>query len=104
MPEFDIDYDAINEMAVTLTNAQNTINPMISNLQSQASSLLQPDGGLYLSQTSPAIAAQYASFNSAATQCTEAIGSFASLFNGLVQSLQSMDGTMAYSVAHPSGS
>jgi hypothetical protein len=106
MPDIDINYDSITQVASLLSNAELNISPQISNLHTQVDALLSPDttGGLWMSQTSPAIQAQYEQFNTAAVQCCQAITSFSQMFNTLVTNLQSMDGSMAYNVSHPTSS
>jgi len=104
MADIDLDYDTISSVAGVLTSAEANISPQISNLQTQVTGLLQQDGGLWMSQSSPQIQAQYNTFNSAAVQCCTAITNFASMFTTLVQNMTSMDGSMAYSIAHPSSS
>ena len=106
MPDIDINYEAITQVSSLLQNAEQNISPQISNLHAQVDSLLSPDstGGLWMSQTSPAIQAQYEQFNTAAVQCCQAISSFSQMFSNLVTNLQSMDGSMAYSISHPTSS
>lgn len=104
MADIDINYETIQTVAGLLSSAESNISPQISNLHTQVDNLLQQDGGLWMSQTSPAIQAQYEQFNTAAVQCCSAITSFSQMFNNLVTNLQSMDGSMAYSIAHPSSS
>jgi hypothetical protein len=104
MADIDIEYESITGVAQLLLNAQTDITPSISNLATQVDNLLQQDGGLWMSQTSPAIQLQYNTFNTAAQQCCAAIGEFYTMFTTLVQNLTSMDQNMAYSIAHPSSS
>ena len=104
MAEIDISYENITQAATVLTNAESDIAPRIQNMQTQVDNLLTPDGGLWMSQTSPAIQAQYDQFNSSAVQCCSAITSFANMFKSLVSNLQSMDQKMAYNITNPSSS
>lgn len=101
----DINYDTITSVASQLNTAANeTIAPALATLHTNVDNLLQQGGGLYMVQTSPAINAQYEQFNSSATQCVNAIQSFATMFNTLVTNMQSMDSSLAYNIAHPSSS
>ena len=104
MADIDIDYDTINGVSGLLNSAEANISPQISNLHTQVDNMLMQDGGLWMSQTSPAIQQQYEQFNSAAIQCCNAINSFANMFSSLVKNLQSMDGTMANNINNPSSS
>lgn len=104
MAEIDISYENIQQAATILTNAEADIAPQIKNMQTQVDNLLTPDGGLWMSQTSPAIQAQYDQFNTSAVQCCQAITSFANMFTSLVNNLQSMDTRMAYNITNPSSS
>lgn len=104
MSEIDVDYEVTNAIANALNAAVININPQIVQMATAVTNLLAPDGGLNMQNTSPQIAAQYNQFNTSAMQCTQAIGQFAAMFNGLVSSLQSMDANMAYQIAHPAPS
>jgi uncharacterized protein YukE len=101
MADIDLSYETIQATASTLTAAANNISPQITTLQSRVNGLLQPDGGFWMNQTAPAIQTQYNQFNSAATQCVQAINDFANMFNNFVQSMQSMDAKSAYQVLNP---
>ena len=104
MADIDISYETIQTVAGLLNSAESNIAPQITNLHNQVDGLLQQDGGLWMSQTSPAIQAQYEQFNTAAVQCCTAITNFANMFSTLVTNLQSMDTSMAYSINHPTSS
>ena len=103
MTDIDINYDDISQASTLLNNAaNNTIAPELTTLYTKVDALLKDGGGLYMMQTSPAIWSQYEQFNSSATQCVQAINSFASMFSSLVSNLQSMDGKLAYNILNPS--
>lgn len=104
MPDIDVDYDTIDQVATLLTNAYNNISPQINSLHKHVDNLLMKDGGLWMRQTSPAIQAQYEQFNQAATNCVQAIQSFSAMFSQLRGNLQSIDTQMATAIKHPSGS
>ena len=104
MADIDIDYDTIATVSGILNNAEANISPQVANMHTQVDNMLMQDGGLWMSQTSPAIQQQYEQFNSAAIQCCNAITSFANMFTNLVQNLQSMDGKMASSINNPTSS
>jgi len=104
MADIDIDYGTINSVAGLLSSAESNINPQITTMYNQVDGLLQADGGLWMSQTSPAIWGQYEQFNSAAQNCMAAITNFAGMFSTLVKNMTSMDGKMAYSINNPSSS
>jgi hypothetical protein len=104
MADIDIDYDTITTVSGLLNSAEANILPQIQTLHTSVDNMLMADGGLYMSQTSPAIQAQYETFNSAAIQCCNAITSFANMFSTLVLNLQSMDQKMASSIQNPTSS
>jgi uncharacterized protein YukE len=104
MADIDIDYDTISTVSGLLNGAEQNILPQITTLHTTVDNMLMQDGGLWMSQTSPAIQAQYETFNSAALQCCNAISSFANMFSTLVTNLQSMDQKMASSIANPTSS
>jgi hypothetical protein len=102
MADIEIDYGTISTVSGLLSSAETDINSRIVILLGQVTSLLtEPDGGLWMSQTSPAIQAQYDLFNSSAINCCAAITSFANMFSTLVLNLQSMDLNMAKNITTP---
>ena len=105
MTDIDINYDEISQASTLLNNAANsTIAPELTTLRTTVDALLKDGGGLYMMQTSPAIWSQYEQFDSSASQCVQAIISFANMFSSLVSNMQSMDTKLAYNILHPSGS
>jgi len=104
MADIDIDYNMITSVANLLNAADSDLNPHITTMYTSVDNLLQADGGLWMSQTSPAIWGQYEQFNSAAQNCSAAIQNFSNMFSTLVQNMTSMDGKMAYSINNPTSS
>jgi len=104
MADLAVEYDSILTVSGLLKGAETSIAPQISALHSQVDALLTQDGGLWLNSSSPAMQQQYETFNTQAQNCVDSIGSFATMFQQLAASLQSMDTSMAYSINHPSSS
>jgi hypothetical protein len=101
MSEINLDYGTINDTAAVLNNAENNISPQIKSLYLQVQGLLDNGGGLYLQNTSPAIASQYENFQSGALNCMSAILSFHDLFSGLVTTMQSFDQSTTNQINNP---
>lgn len=101
MPEMNIDYETTLNVATALNNAEAVIVPQINMMHNQVDALLGPEGGFYMQHSSPAIQAQYETFNSNAMALCSNITSFAGMFQSLVTSLQSMDTGITNKITNP---
>ncbi|MCK9894403.1 WXG100 family type VII secretion target [Frankia sp. AgB32] len=100
MAEIDVDYGQVRAVAGRLTSEGSEIQSTLTLLQSRVTELLTSSGGLWMTQSSPVMSAQYAEFNASLTAAIQNIGKFAESFNMISQNLQTMDA----SLAKPSGS
>jgi uncharacterized protein YukE len=103
-PDMALTYEEVDNVATVLNTAALNLAPQIQGLATTVTNMLQPQGGLWMNQTAPAIQSQYNTFNSAMLNCVCALGSFSCLFNGLVTAIQSMDSQSALQINNPSSS
>jgi hypothetical protein len=101
MVDVAIDYATIQTVCGALNNAVTNIVPELTSLQTQVDGLLQQDGGLWLSQTSPALQTSYHTFSSSLTNPVNGITNFAQQFSSIGSQMKDMDTQMANSVKNP---
>lgn len=95
MPDIEIDYESITTLNGILQNAMNTTVPKLTALKSTVETLLGPDGGLWMDQTSPLLKAQYDSFSSQLVTAIDSISNFQNFFGQISSQMSDMDSTFA---------
>jgi hypothetical protein len=95
MPDIEIDYESITTLNGILQNAMNTTVPKLTALKSTVETLLGPDGGLWMDQTSPLLKAQYDSFSSQLVTAIDSIANFQNFFGQISNQMSDMDSTFA---------
>jgi uncharacterized protein YukE len=95
MPEVNVDYDSVQAVAGRLTSEGGEIAAELARLQTLVTELLTSAGGLWLQQSSPVMATQYAEFNAALTKAIGQLSTFANAFNGIVKNLNELDQALA---------
>lgn len=95
MANVAVDYTAIQGMSDKLNAAVADISPQLTSLLSDVNALLQSGGGLFLTQSSPAMTTAYEQFNTSLTSAVQNLSSFAEQFTNISEQLQSMDESIA---------
>ncbi|MEV5411199.1 hypothetical protein AB0K60_20455 [Thermopolyspora sp. NPDC052614] len=96
MADIALDYEKIEATSKALDEAADTINPMLSTLQTKVSTLLE--GGLVFRQSSPAMEEAYNKFNTNLTGAIEGIKGFAKQFREIKSQLDNMDSEWAKNI------
>ena len=95
----DIDSDAIKIATATLDKAVGDIPARLTLLLNSVNGLLgTAEGGLFLSQSSPAFQHAYQQFNTSLNQAVAGIGSFSQQFTSIANSVMGMDESIAKAV------
>jgi WXG100 family type VII secretion target len=95
MAQVDVDYGEVNTVATRLRTEGAQIVSELSALQANVAELLTGEGGLWLQQSSPVMAAQYQEFNTSLTAAIKNLDKFADSFNGIAKNLADMDSALA---------
>jgi uncharacterized protein YukE len=99
MANVDVDSDQIQAACSTLNAAVGDIPTELTTLLNSVNSLLDtPEGGLWLSQTSPAFQSAYQQFTVSLNQAVAGIGSFSQQFTNIASQIIAMDAAIAKSV------
>lgn len=98
MADVEVDYQMIQSVATQLNNAVTTIVPQLTTLKTTVDGMLTQDGGLWMNSTSPALQAQYESFNTNLTNAVDSINQFATQFTQISNQVQQMDTQFATSI------
>ncbi|NUR58519.1 MAG: hypothetical protein HOV87_07475 [Catenulispora sp.] len=95
----NIDSDQINTATTTLNKAVGDIPQQLNNLLNAVNNLLgSKEGGLFLSQSSPAFQTAYKNFNDSLVAAVQTIGSFSQQFTSIANSINGMDESIAKSI------
>ncbi|MFG1610035.1 hypothetical protein [Actinoplanes sp. NPDC049265] len=95
MPEVNVDYKMVDDVAAKLTSEGTDIVNELRILQTTVTSLLTSQGGLWLQQSSPVMSDQYIQFNTSLSNAIGQISSFAASFQQIVKNLTDLDTGLA---------
>jgi WXG100 family type VII secretion target len=95
MAQVNVDYAQVNAVAARLTSEGGDIARELGTLQTNVTSLLTSQGGLWLQQSSPVMSSQYQEFNASLTKAINELATFASSFNQIAKNLADMDTQLA---------
>jgi hypothetical protein len=95
MADIEIDYESITTLNSILTGAMTTTVPKLTALKGTVETLLGPDGGLWMDQTSPLLKAQYDSFSTQLVTAIDSISNFQNFFSQISSQMSDMDSTFA---------
>jgi hypothetical protein len=88
-----ISADQVASVGQLLNNSATNLVPQLTSVAGVVNNLLQPDGGLYLLETSPALNEQYSVYHASLLSMVSNLTQFASLFNQTSGSLVNADQT-----------
>lgn len=96
MPDIALDYEKIEQTSKRLDSAVETIVPMLNDLKTDVSTLL--DDGLIFRQSSPAMEEAYNKFNTSLLAAMDGIKGFAKQFRDIKSQMEKMDSEWASSI------
>ena len=91
MTDVSVTYEEINEVSRKLNHTATVTVPLLADLQRQVVALLEPQGGLWLTQSSPVLRDKYTNFNSSVTDAVNSIPQWAMQFQNIASSVKDLD-------------
>jgi uncharacterized protein YukE len=97
VPDISVDYEKITAVSSQLNSVATNTVPKLQALQSAVHGLLDPSGGLWLTQSSPALNDKYLAFHNSVTQAVNNIPTWATQFSNIASTVHALDDAIAQS-------
>jgi uncharacterized protein YukE len=91
MANINVDYGQAEAAVAKLNNNIATGETLLQTIQTEMDNLVQPGGGMYLSQFSPSFTSSLGNYKEQLTKMVDNLKSYGQAVTGLMQQLQQMD-------------